>query len=326
MGGDIYYVRKDPAEKAFSAPLKVNGQNGSAIAKGTMRGPQIAIGKAGRVHVSWMGGEGAQKVRIGKTDQTAMLYARLSDDKTSFEPEKAVNKTIGGLDGGGTVAADSNGNVWVIWHGVPPDIEGEENRALYVAHSLDEGRTFQTEFKGATPQSGACACCGMKAFAGKDGKLYVLYRGVQEKLNRPEVCLVSDDAGHTFKPLYTDLWKTATCPASTVSFQQGNANLFAAWETDGNVFAATIHDGRETNVMAPQGDGKRKFPFAIENGKGEVLLTWVEGAGWEKAGTVAWEIFKNGKTTGQKGVGQKAAVWSFAQAYQTRSHDFVIVY
>ena len=53
----------------------------------------------------------------------------------------------------------------------------------------------------------------MKAFAGNDGKLYVLYRGVQEKLNRPELCLVSDDAGHTFKPLYTDLWKTATCPA-----------------------------------------------------------------------------------------------------------------
>jgi hypothetical protein len=39
----------------FSSPIRVNGQPGSAIAVGTMRGARLSIGKNGRVHVSWNG-------------------------------------------------------------------------------------------------------------------------------------------------------------------------------------------------------------------------------------------------------------------------------
>src|SRR5262245_34727215 len=43
--GDIFYVRRDPGQERFSSPIQVNSQAGSAIATGTIRGAQIALGK-----------------------------------------------------------------------------------------------------------------------------------------------------------------------------------------------------------------------------------------------------------------------------------------
>jgi hypothetical protein len=51
---DIYYARKVP-DAAGSGPIRVNTEPGSAIAIGSVRGPHLAIGKNGRVHVAWMG-------------------------------------------------------------------------------------------------------------------------------------------------------------------------------------------------------------------------------------------------------------------------------
>src|SRR5262245_12565382 len=51
--GDLFYVRRDASRERFSAPIRVNSQPASAIATGTVRGGQIALGKDGRVHVAW---------------------------------------------------------------------------------------------------------------------------------------------------------------------------------------------------------------------------------------------------------------------------------
>src|SRR5437016_3895071 len=53
--GDLFYVRRDPGSSGFSAPVRVNSQPGSAIAIGTIRGGQLALGRSGRVHVVWNG-------------------------------------------------------------------------------------------------------------------------------------------------------------------------------------------------------------------------------------------------------------------------------
>src|SRR5262245_30267378 len=54
-GGNLEYVRRDAGKKDFSKPIRVNSQDGSAIATGTTRGGHISVGKNGRVHVSWNG-------------------------------------------------------------------------------------------------------------------------------------------------------------------------------------------------------------------------------------------------------------------------------
>ena len=79
-GGDIFYVRSTDGGAAFSSPVRVNSQERSAIAAGTIRGAQVAVAPDGRVHVAWNGSDG--RFRSGppnpKTGRpgSPMLYAR----------------------------------------------------------------------------------------------------------------------------------------------------------------------------------------------------------------------------------------------------------
>src|ERR1700731_3473431 len=57
--GDVFYARVSKTEKKFSDPIGVNSIPGSAIAIGNIRGPQLAIGKNGRIHVVWNGSDKA---------------------------------------------------------------------------------------------------------------------------------------------------------------------------------------------------------------------------------------------------------------------------
>src|SRR5437867_8247255 len=96
-GGDIFYVQQPPGQQSFSAPMQVNSRARSAIAIGTIRGPQVALGKNGRVHVSWMGGVGAVPAMIRAKACTPMLYTRLNDAGTAFEPERNLITWAAGL-------------------------------------------------------------------------------------------------------------------------------------------------------------------------------------------------------------------------------------
>src|SRR5205085_8576465 len=48
---DVFYVRREAGQTNFSTPLRVNSQPGSAIALGTVRGAQLAVGRNGKIHV-----------------------------------------------------------------------------------------------------------------------------------------------------------------------------------------------------------------------------------------------------------------------------------
>src|SRR5229473_8677143 len=57
--GDLYYVCSRDNGASFSAPLRVNSVEGSAVAAGNIRGARLAIGKNARVHVAWNGSHAA---------------------------------------------------------------------------------------------------------------------------------------------------------------------------------------------------------------------------------------------------------------------------
>src|SRR5260370_36439903 len=97
---DVYYVRREPGKDGWSAPIQVNSRLGSAIAVGTIRGAQLALGRGGRVHVVW-NGAGQADPSLG----APMLYTRMNDPGTAFEPERNLMQIAGGLDGGGSLAA-----------------------------------------------------------------------------------------------------------------------------------------------------------------------------------------------------------------------------
>src|SRR5216117_1039701 len=50
---DAWYVKSTDAGKTFSAPIRINSDPGTVHPPNMYRGPDIAIGKNGRVHVIW---------------------------------------------------------------------------------------------------------------------------------------------------------------------------------------------------------------------------------------------------------------------------------
>ena len=329
-GGDVYYVKSAMSAGDFSKPMRVNSQPGSAIAAGTIRGAQLALGKNGRVHVVWNGGKGATKVNVGGKEVTPLLYTRLNDAGTAFEPERNIITYAGGLDGGSSVAADAQGNVYVAWHGSAPDNQDKEaGRAVFVSRSTDEGGTFSREKAAAPTKTGACGCCGMRAFADNQGAVYILYRAATDMMGRGQTLLVSRKPGADFEVAYSHPWKAMTCPMSSATLTESKSGVLAAWETGDNVFFASV-DPKTMQVSrpaSPLAGLKRKHPVAVANAQGETLLVWTEGTGWAKGGSVAWQLFNPaGTTAGEKGRAPGVAVWSLPTAFAKPDGSFVIVY
>jgi hypothetical protein len=234
-----------------------------------------------------------------------------------------------GLDGGGSVAADREGNVYVAWHG-RGDAKGEASRRVWVARSADEGRTFARETAAYGEPTGACGCCGMRAFADSRGALHLLYRAATNFVDRDMYLLSSDDRGRSFRGLRLHPWKLDTCPMSTATLGEAAGRVVAAWETMGQVYYAAISPasaGPASPVPAP-GEGQgRKHPAVAVNAKGETLLAWTEGMGWKKGGVLAWQVFdRDGKPTGEKGVADGVPVWSLPTAAAAPGGGFTIIY
>jgi hypothetical protein len=92
---------------------------------------------------------------------------------------------------------------------------------------------------------------------------------------------------------------------STMALVQGPRGVVAAWETDGQIYFAVSKPDRTgfTTPTAAPGAGKdRKHPALAVNPRGEIILVWTEGTGWEKGGALVWQVFdKMGKPTAEKG-------------------------
>lgn len=323
--GNVFYVRQEPNQKNFSTPIPVNSEPDSAIARGTIRGAQLALGKSSRVHVAWNGSEKA--VPKGSQGEQPMLYSRLHSDRGAFEPQRNLIQNAFGLDGGGTLAADSMGNVYVAWHAGAAD---EASRKVWVVRSQDDGATFTPEAAATMQPTGACGCCGMRAYADSRGMLYILYRSAFQRTNRDMHLLISDDQAASFTGVQLDKWPVAVCPMSSATIAETAAGVVTAWETDGQVFLASIdrRSGRPGPKQAASGIANgRKHPTVATNQQGEIILAWIEGSGWERAGTLHWQLFDvRGKPTKTKGRGNDTPVWGLPTAFSRPNGDFVVVY
>jgi hypothetical protein len=335
QAGDVFYARSRDGVH-FGDPLRVNSQPGSAIAVGNIRGAHLAVGKNGRVHAAWNGSQKATPKVPGDADRpawmlTPMLYARLDDAGTAFEPQRNVIRSAGGLDGGGSVAADGAGNVYIFWHAPDPGKRGEDNRRVWVAVSTDDGKTFAAEKAAFTEPTGACGCCGLRAFADGKGTVYALYRGARNVRQRDMYLLTSADRGKSFEGEKVHAWSIDTCPMSSEAFAAGpEGPVVATWETKGQVYFARIDPktGKRSAPVAPPGDGQgRKHPAVAVNGKGEMILAWTEGMGWERGGSVAWQVYdRDSKPTEERGRAAGVPVWSLVGTFVRPDGKFVVVY
>ncbi|HEX5413500.1 MAG TPA: sialidase family protein [Terriglobia bacterium] len=325
--GDIEYVRRAPGARAFSKPIRVNSQPGSALAVGTVRGPQIAVSPDGHVDVVWFGSSKATPK--GPDGSTPLLYSRLNSAGTAFSPQRNLVQYAKGLDGGLSVAAGEKDEVYVVWHamGTTP---GEAHRRVYLARSVDGGQTFARELPVSPAPLGACGCCGMRAFVDRSGALFILYRAAAEDIHRNMTLLVSTDRGRTFRTREVSTWQLNACPMSTAYLGEGAHYVLAAWEKAGEVYFDTINPETfqiSSSFAAPGQSNDRKHPAVVANSRGQVLLAWTEGTGWKKGGSVAWQIFDNsGQPLGAMGHAAGVPAWGLPSVYTAPDGNFTIIY
>lgn len=336
--GNVFYSRSADGGATFSPALQVNSV-GSAIAAGTIRGAQMSLGKGGRVHVAWNGSseaklQGPINPDSGKAG-SAMLYTRINDAAAAFEPERNLMHRSFGLDGGGSVAADGAGNVYVAWHGIPTDAKsgagpaGEARRQVWVARSENGGRTFVSEEAAWEQPTGACACCGMKVFASRKGSVHALYRSATEAVHRDIYLISSKDHGKSFHGGLLHKWEINACPMSSMDFAENSNTIIGAWETGGQVYWARVGDRTEAAqpIAAPGNAKGRKHPRVAINQNGEVLFVWTEGTGWQRGGSLAWQVYdRSGQPTSEKGLTAGIPAWSFAAPAVNSDGSFSIVY
>lgn len=337
--GDLFYVRSADGGATFAEPLRVNNQPGSAMA---VRHARVAVGRGGRVHVVWNGAPGAEpraplnpaQPADSPHNGTPLLYARMNDDGTAFLGQRLLMRKTYALDGGGTVAADGDGNVYAVWHAMADGLpQNEQGRRVFVARSADDGKSFAVEAPASQEPTGACGCCAVAAYAPRGGRLYVLFRGAESALQRDMYLLSSADAGKTFSLSKVDGWRTSTCPMSTAAFApapSGDADVVAGWETEGRVFFCALAPGGDGigQSLPPSGGGKgQKHPVIATSDRGESLRAWTEGMAWKRGGAVAWQLYDaTGNAIGGPGRADGVPADGAVAVFPRRDGSFVVMY
>lgn len=322
---DVSYSRSTDGGTKWSVPTRVNSQPGSALSIGTVRGAQMAVGRDGRVFVAWMGSSTAEPKAPGGL--VPMLFSRLSANGKSFEPQRNLIASHPGLDGGGSVAADREGNVFVAWH-APAVAKGtEQDRRVWIARSIDDGKTFAPEIPLSSSDSGACGCCGMRISAG-DGKVVALYRGAAEQINRGmRLIETSTDLRHP-RDRQIDPMKFGACIMSTAAFGWNANNVLMAWETKGQVLWSPVADDAVHPHSVPGNGNDRKHPALACDHEGNVLLAWTEGTGWNKGGSLAWQLFDASGNAIPNSAGQRRDLpaWDSPAAFCGSDRSFTVLY
>lgn len=335
--GDLFYTRSTDDGATFAEPLRVNSQPASAIASGTIRGGQMAIGQGGRIHVAWNGSAQGQPKGLLNPAQdddspnngTPFLYAY--SDGEAFTPQRNLMQQTFALDGGGAIGADNEGRVYAAWHGSSwDDPEGEAGRRLWLARSMDNGETFGAERPVSDPAQGACGCCSAHLYIGDGGQVAAIYRTARELENRDAFLLSSTNYGETFQSKRLQPWKIAACPMSSAAFSNGPSGLFAAWETAGQVWFAPIDlttgETASEPVAAPGTGANRKHPSLAQNAKGELLLAWIDVPGWGKEGTLHWQAFDSAGAVVEQGGTPGVPIWSFGTGALLANGSFAVLY
>jgi hypothetical protein len=315
---DVRYVRREKGSKAWSTPVAVNNEPGTAVAMGTIRGAQLALGQRGTLHVVWNGAS-----RAGGQG-SPLFYTRLEPGQTAFAPQRDLLGETRALDGGASIAANEKGDVYVVWHGKPPGAGGNETeRVVFVATSKDNGQTFGAPVIGNADFAGTCPCCSIKALATPTGEFVALYRAAHTLTSRELTLLDSKDAGATFKRAVLEPWNTNKCPMSSAALLPTPKGIRAAWETNGKIHSTLLGSaGAQTEIAA----GMVKHPALAINARGDTLAVWTVGTGWAKGGEVAWAMLdSSGRPTAERGKAPGVPVWSHAAAYAEPDGGFVIV-
>ena len=301
MNHNAYYTCSKDNGLSFVPPIKVNS-TGTVETEMGERGPKIALGKDSLIHVVWVD-DWAPGV------QTFVHYARSTDGGKSFSAAKTLSSMLG-VDGV-TVVADNTNHVIAFWHVMQPPKPIEPSATwLYMARSLDNGATFNTDERvHMSNHTGlACSMCMMSGQAGKDGRFYLAFRSAQDNV-RDTFLLAGnpEENNFTVQRVNNDNWKIERCPMNgpelTIS---PSGTLFCAYMSRQRVYWSyreRVGSEFKLHITTPDSNADELYGTATANRKGQVLLLWQEGPmAVDKTATVKWACYTlDGAFTGQRG-------------------------
>jgi hypothetical protein len=299
---DVWYAKSADDGRTFSEPLRVNSEPGTAHPPNMFRGPDVAVGRDGMVHVIWYNNAFQRK---RPKEEWGVNYARLETKTSAFTPTRNLNHLP---SDGFSLAANERGQVAVIY------MTGKVN----LLTSRDDGETFAAprEIAEADP----CECCASRAVFGASGSLFMFYRDKAENVRDMFVITDAPTAkDFTRNRLSTKPWQIAGCPMTGESLTRAGNGFVAAWETKGQVsFARLDASGKVSGTpeieVAPRG----KFPIALENGASTVCVSWKEGT------QLRWRLFdRDNRPLGELGSAPAPSGDRHAGVV-TRAGDFVL--
>jgi hypothetical protein len=312
LGDNAWYVRSTDNGRTFSPPVRVNTE-GKVTLKMGERGPKLALGKGGSIHVVWAD-QWSPGVKVYPR------HSRSLDGGRTFEPPRAL-ASLSGIDGL-TVAADGEGNVVAFFHQVsPPQQEIPEAHRIYLVRSTDDGASFgaQERVKIRGMDDLACSMCMMRARMAPDGNVCLALRVANDNI-RDFFLLRSPKRENAFTPVRVneDRWELKTCPMCGPELTLDPAGrMLCAFMSRHRVYWSALDGGRfKLHAATPAGENDEIYPAAFGDGKGHgapnaevrvgephVLLVWQVGpmaVGREAA--VKWALYgDDGAFSGKQG-------------------------
>ena len=267
LNEDVYYVKSPDDGKTFSEPLRVNSEPKSALA-GMHRGPDLAVGKGGLVHVIWYNNGYQRKL---PQDQWGVMYSHLNPEGTAFLPARNLNHKP---SDNFSLAADSSGSVAVVWMA----------KGIYIHSSRDNGVTFSEPLR--MELADPCECCGSRAYFDADGTLFCSYRDKANNWRDMYVAMLPKMArSFTREKLSLTPWQINGCPMSGNFLTGGKAGVTAAWETKGGVYFGRLDKGGHLRQPGEIRAGTGKYPVICSAPDGSTLVAW------KQSSALAWRLF-----------------------------------
>jgi hypothetical protein len=311
--GDVYYVRSN-TPPVFTAPLRVNSQaNGAALAGG-VHGPQLAVDERGQAHVAWVAGPGAEG---GNT-----CYARTSADGGKVELRRS-------LAGGSPVAvAAGHDMVYLCWQGTAAGEQERQAGRVWLAKSVDGGKTFAAAAPISPPGSAVCADHGLCALYTYPRMPVVLY-GEAAQAQRSVSLLYEDPRASRFQRVKVQEWKSETSPRGTAALLDQGNDYLAAWEAAGDIHFTRIPHltGKVSRLHTVPGRvGNRTRPAIASTGRA-TLLVWMETAVKGQPPSAHWQLYDN-KDLPTANRGEEAGVptGSHAAVVPNQTGQFLLLY
>ena len=117
---------------------------------------------------------------------------------------------------------------------------------------------------------------------------------------------------------------------SSAALAETPRGVLAAWETNSQVYFARIGfiiSDLVKPIGAPGVGVRRKHPAVAGNAAGETILAWTEGMGWNRGGSVVWQVFdQHGEPTQDKGRADGVPTWSLVSAFARPDGGFTVIY